>query len=159
MDTLDIHYPHPRHVKVDNGQDIEVWPLRTRQFGPFKRAAEPLLGLYNALAARKPGDLDWESFLILLPETELAALLADHMDDLIVAVAVALERKPEWVGALFLDDVLALVRAIIGANLDFFLQNLLPRIGAMMAENPPNPIPGATPSTPSPMPATAISAA
>jgi len=112
------------------GERIDLTPLKVGEVPAFARAVQPL-------AASLSASPDW------------LALMAEHGDTVIVAIAVATRRPVEWVAGLDLDEAVRLAEAVFGVNANFFMRRLLPaltaatdRAGALM-----------TPSTPGPMPA------
>ena len=56
------------------------------------------------------------------------ALLAEHGEAVIDAVAIASRRPPEWVTNLALDDAVRLAEAVFEVNADFFIQRVLPSL-------------------------------
>ena len=149
MEELNALFPRPKVVTLQGGP-VEVWPLRARQFGPFARAVGPLLDEFNRLAAlARPVDGGWT---VDLAPAGWAALISAHADTVIRAVAVALEKKPEEIGALFLDELVSLAATVVEVNADFFARRLLPTAMAAMGKA----LAGPTPSTGSSDPDTGI---
>jgi hypothetical protein len=153
MDVLDIQFPQPVIVPIV-GEDLAVYPLRARQFGPFRRSAAALLAVYNDLATHKAEtapEQPWLAYLADLSPARWVELVCGHMDDVVAALAVAIERPPEWVGALFLHDILQLARTVVRVNLDFFLKLLLSlEAGATERTGPIISTPSSEPATPIP---------
>lgn len=153
MEELDALFPQPTVVTLKSGP-VEVWPLRARQFGPFARAVAPLLGEFNRLSAQaRP--VEGGGWTVGLAPADWAALVWDHADTVIRAVAVALEKKPAEIGALFLDELVSLAATVVEVNADFFARRLLPTALEAMGKA----LAGPTPSTGSSEPDTETSAA
>ncbi|TXT26194.1 MAG: hypothetical protein FD131_4311 [Rhodocyclaceae bacterium] len=74
---------------------------------------------------------------------------------MILALAIACRRPPEWVSLLALDDAIRLAEAVFGANADFFIRRVVPEI-TRVSQRIGTVIPGATPSPGSSGPDTAI---
>lgn len=123
MGELNVLIPSPVPVKLSDGQAVEVWPLRARQFAPFAAAAEPLMDEYEYFLQAGDaagGPAYWR------------ALVQRRADDVIAALAVALELPAERIGDLFLDDLLALAAKVIEVNLDFLSQRVTPMAAQAM---------------------------
>ena len=115
---------------VIGGERLELTPLKVGDVPAFARAVQPV-------AASLSASPDW------------LALLAEHGEAVIDAVAIASRRPPEWVTNLALDDAVRLAEAVFEVNADFFIQRVLPslteaatRISTLAAR-----IPGATQSS------------
>ena len=109
---------------------LELTPLKVGELPAFARAVQPV-------AASLSASPDW------------LALLADHGEAVIEAVAIATRRPVDWVAGLDLDEATRLAEAVFEVNADFFIQRVLPglteaaaRISTLGAR-----IPGATHSS------------
>ena len=121
--------PVPASVEIA-GEHIELTPLKVGEVPAFARAVQPI-------AASLSASPDW------------LAILAEHGEAVISALAIATRRPVDWVAGLELDDAVHLAEAVFGVNADFFIRRLLPsvtqaaaRIGLALE----NPTPGAMPS-------------
>ena len=94
---------------VIGGERLELTPLKVGDVPAFARAVQPL-------AASLSASPDW------------LALLAEHGEAVIDAVAIASRRPPEWVTNLALDDAVRLAEAVFEVNADFFIQRVLPSL-------------------------------
>lgn len=164
MDELRAIFPEPVRLDIA-GEPVEIRPLRARQFGPFAAAVEPLLEAYGqvradiaarqALPAEDGEILDWTQAAGRLGAEYWVNLVSRHADALIPALAVALDRPREWVGDLYLDDLVRLALAVFEVNADFFARRMMPAaleiLGRML------PAAGGTPATGSSAPGTATS--
>ena len=115
---------------VIGGERLELTPLKVGDVPAFARAVQPV-------AASLSASPDW------------LALLADHGEAVIEAVAIASRRPIDWVAGLGLDEATRLAEAVFEVNADFFIQRVLPglteaatRISTLGAR-----IPGATHSS------------
>ena len=94
---------------VIGGERLELTPLKVGDVPAFARAVQPV-------AASLSASPDW------------LALLAEHGEAVIDAVAIASRRPPEWVTNLALDDAVHLAEAVFEVNADFFIQRVLPSL-------------------------------
>ena len=121
--------PVPASVEIA-GERIELTPIKVGEVPAFARAVQPI-------AASLSASPDW------------LAILAEHGEAVISALAIATRRPVDWVAGLDLDEAVRLAEVVFGVNADFFIRRLLPsvtqaaaRIG--LALEPPTP--GAMPS-------------
>ena len=94
---------------VIGGEPLELTPIRVGELPAFARAVQPV-------AVSLSASPDW------------LALLAEHGEAVIDAVAIASRRPPEWVTNLALDDAVRLAEAVFEVNADFFIQRVLPSL-------------------------------
>jgi len=90
------------------GERLEIRPLTVGQLPAFTRAIRGIELLWTA------------------EELDVMALVADHGEALINAVAIATCRPVVWVAGLGADAFIALVSAILELNADFFVRRVLP---------------------------------
>lgn len=100
--------PVPASVEIA-GEHIELTPLKVGEVPAFARAVQPI-------AASLSASPDW------------LALLAEHGEAVIAALAVATRRPVDWVAGLDLDEAVRLAEVVFGANADFFIRRLLPSV-------------------------------
>ena len=116
---------------VIGGERLELTPLKVGDVPAFARAVQPV-------AASLSVSPDW------------LALLAEHGEAVIDAVAIASRRPPEWVTNLALDDAVRLAEAVFEVNADFFIQRVLPSLteaATRVSQTLGVQIPGAMPSS------------
>jgi len=121
--------PVPASVEIA-GEHIELSPLKVGEVPAFARAVQPI-------AASLSASPDW------------LALLAEHGEAVIAALAIATRRPVEWVARLDLDEAVRLAEVVFGVNADFFIRRLLPsvtRAAARIGLALENPTHGAMPS-------------
>lgn len=119
----------PVPVTLDiGGERLELTPLRVGDVPAFARAVQPVASSLSASP-------DW------------LALLAEHGEAVIEAVAIASRRPGDWVTSLALDDAVRLAEAVFAVNADFFIQRVLPslteaatRVSQILAARIPGPI-------------------
>ncbi len=128
-DTFAALPPVPASVEIA-GERIDLTPLKVGEVPAFAHAVQPI-------AVSLSASPDW------------LALLAEHGEAVIAAVAIATRRPVDWVAGLDLDEAVRLAEAVFEVNADFFIRRLLPsvtqaaaRIGLALE----NPTPGAMPS-------------
>ena len=107
-DVLSALPPVPSSLVIA-GQTLEISPLKVGELPVFARTVQPLIGKLSA-------DPDW------------MRLLAQEGEAVILSIAVASRRAPDWVRALDLDDAIRLAEALFAANADFFVRRVLPEI-------------------------------
>jgi hypothetical protein len=90
-------------------ETIELTPIKMGELPAFSRAVQPI-------AIQLSASSDW------------LALISEHGEALIEALALATRRPHEWVAALELDDAVKLASIVFEVNADFFIQRLLPSI-------------------------------
>ena len=116
---------------VIGGERLELTPLKVGDVPAFARAVQPV-------AASLSASPDW------------LALLAEHGEAVIDAVAIASRRPPEWVTNLALDDAVHLAEAVFEVNADFFIHRVLPSLteaATRVSQSLGPRIPGAMPSS------------
>ena len=112
------------------GERIDLTPLKVGEVPAFARAVQPL-------AASLSASPDW------------LALLAEHGEAVIAAIAIATRRPVEWVAGLDLDEAVRLAEAVFAVNADFFIRRLLPSVtqaAARIGQTLESPTRGAMPS-------------
>jgi hypothetical protein len=120
---------------VIGGEILEISPLKVGELPAFARAV-------RSIASKVTSDPDW------------LRLLSEDGESVLLALAIACRRPPDWVAALALDDAIRLAEAIFGANADFFIQRVVPEI-TRVSQQIKTVIPGAMPSPGSSGPDTA----
>lgn len=122
--------PVPLSIEIA-GERIDLTPLKVGEVPAFARAVQPI-------AVGLSASPDW------------LALLADHGEAVIAAIAIATRRPVVWVAGLDLDEAVRLAEAVFGVNADFFIRRLLPSVtqaAARIGQTLESPTPGATPSS------------
>ena len=122
--------PVPLSIEIA-GERIDLTPLKVGEVPAFARAVQPI-------AAGLSASPDW------------LALLADHGEAVIAAIAIATRRPVVWVAGLDLDEAVRLAEAVFGVNADFFIRRLLPSVtqaAARIGQTLESPTPGVTPSS------------
>lgn len=147
MDDLAQLFPVPVEVPTSIGA-VAVLPVRGRQLGRFAQVCAPLVERYQALRL-----IDANSGLDRLPLQHWRALIDEHADEVIEALAVAVERPAAEIGALFIDELLQLAATVVRVNANFFVERLLPTMMAIRADLMAGPTPSTAstgPDTPTP---------
>ena len=94
---------------VIGGERLELTPIKVGEVPAFAKAVQPV-------ALSLSASPDW------------LALLAEHGEAVIEAVAIASRRPAEWVRDLELDEAVRLAEAVFEVNADFFIQRVLPSL-------------------------------
>ena len=126
--------PAPETVII-GGETLDITPLKVGELPAFARAV-------RLVASGLGPDPDW------------LRLFSEEGESVILALAVACRRPPEWVGTLALDDAIRLAQAVFEANADFFIRRVVPEI-TRVSQQISAAIPGAMPSADSSGPGTA----
>ncbi len=122
--------PVPLSIEIA-GERIDLTPLKVGEVPAFARAVQPI-------AAGLSASPDW------------LALLADHGEAVIAAIAIATRRPVVWVAGLDLDEAVRLAEVVFGVNADFFIRRLLPSVtqaAARIGQTLESPTRGAMPSS------------
>ena len=122
--------PVPASVEIA-GEHIELTPLKVGEVPAFARAVQPI-------AASLSASPDW------------LAILAEHGEAVIAALAIATRRPVDWVAGLGLDEAVRLAEAVFEVNADFFIQRVLPSLteaATRVSQTLGVQIPGAMPSS------------
>lgn len=129
MDDFATFPPQPQSLEIA-GDTLALTPIRVGEVPALLAAIKPIAPhLVN-------GDPDW------------LALLTEHGDAILDALAIAARRPREWVEALSLDDAVLLATALFEVNVDFFVQRVVPAIQSAAARIDRNVrAAGMTPST------------
>ncbi len=128
-DTFAVLPPVPVSVEIA-GERIDLSPLKVGEMPAFARAVQPI-------AASLSASPDW------------LALMAEHGESAIAAIAVSTRRPVEWVAGLDLDEAVRLAEVVFGVNADFFIRRLLPSVtqaAARIGQTLESPTRGAMPS-------------
>ncbi len=125
QNTLAALPPVPESVVI-GGETLEIGALRVGELPAFARAV-------RSIASKVTSDPDW------------LRLLSEDGESVILALAIACRRPPDWVAALALDEAIRLAEAIFGANADFFIRRVVPEI-TRASQQITTVIPGAMPS-------------
>lgn len=118
------------------GQDTEVRPLGLYQIPAFARAVQPMLPRLVAMISDS-GEVN---------PLVAADLLADHGDDLIEAMRLALGLSKAEMAKVGADEFLEAIPAVLSINRDFFARRLIPAMKRAAAAAAAGRGTGATPS-------------
>lgn len=93
---------------------LELTPLKVGELPAFTRAIRPF-------AERLGTEPDW------------LALLAEHGEAVLAALAIASRRPRTWIDGLDLDEAIRLAEALLEVNADFFVRRVSPQIARAAA--------------------------
>jgi len=108
------------------GQRLTISPLLVGELPAMLKAVRPF-------AEQLTGEPDW------------LALLCDHGDALLAALALASRQPRDRVDALALDEAITLAAAVFEVNADFFVRRVAPKVGDL-AQSLNSRLAGSTPS-------------
>lgn len=122
---LDTLVPQTQVLELA-GQRLTISPLVVGELPAMLKAVRPF-------AEQLTGEPDW------------LALLCDHGDALLTALALASRQPRDRVDALALDEAITLAAAVFEVNADFFVRRVAPRVGDL-AQSLNGHLAGSTPS-------------
>ncbi|MGD7268482.1 hypothetical protein ACQCQ6_25565 [Ralstonia pseudosolanacearum] len=128
MNDLDKLIPQPAELTV-GGETLAIQPLKVGRLPAFLRAISPTLQQLNAT------QIDW------------LGLFIERGDDLLQAVAIAVDKPRAWVDALAADEAILLAAKVVEVNADFFTRTVLPRLDGLFAHVTQAAASGSTPSS------------
>ncbi|MHA6834868.1 hypothetical protein [Ralstonia pseudosolanacearum] len=128
MDDLDKLIPQPAELIV-GVETLAIQPLKVGRLPAFLRAISPTLQQLRA------------------PQIDWLGLFIEHGDDLLQAVAIAVDKPRAWVDALAADEAILLVAKVVEVNADFFTRTVLPRLDGLFARVTQAAASGSTPSS------------
>ncbi len=132
MDDTEVIAPVGQSVVLGDGGTIRIEPLRVGQLPAFLRAIRPIMEAVRGQGAGDPEEIDLVPVFMEAPEAFIEA----------IGVATGLDR--ETLDALGMDDLVALARAVIEVNTDFFVRRVAPLLkgetgsGATPPPGPPS---------------------
>lgn len=114
--------PIERFIDI-KGDKVELKNIKIGKLSRIVTLLQPM-----AAFLPKPGDTPKKNPI------NFAAIILHHTDDAIDLLAVLLDRPREWVANLDMDDFVLLLSSTVEANLDFFIQKVLPCVSAAMGK-------------------------
>ncbi len=100
--------PEPMVLKI-GGENLDITPLRIGELPAFARAVKPIA-----------------AHLTLKPDWML--ILGEDGEALILALALACRRPPEWLAGLSLDEAIQVAEVVFEVNADFFIRRVVPQL-------------------------------
>lgn len=107
-------------VKSKNNERVEIPEITVRKFKPIFTALGPLAGHFKGKKGAE--------------EMNLAALVAEHEEDVVKLLGVVVDRDADWVYSLKADEMFDLFGKALEVNLDFFIQKVLPSLSGAMVK-------------------------
>lgn len=68
--------------------------------------------------------------LLMVDEIDWVAVITQHGEQLLAAMAIAARKPQAWIDALSLDDAVVLATTLFEVNSDFFVQRVAPALQA-----------------------------
>ncbi|WP_197339840.1 hypothetical protein [Ralstonia solanacearum] len=128
MDDLNKLIPQPAELAV-GGEALVILPLKVGRLPDFLRAISPTLQQLKA------------------PQIDWLWLFIEHGDDLLQAVAIAVDKPRAWIDGLAADEAILLAAKVVEVNADFFTRTVLPRLDGLIGQVVSGPArSGSTPS-------------
>ena len=98
------------------GEPLLVKPLKVGQLPGFLRAISPVM---QQMAST---EIDW------------LGLFGERGDDLLSAIAIAVDKPRAWVDELAADEAILLAAKVIEVNADFFTRTVMPRLDGLIVQ-------------------------
>lgn len=98
------------------GEALALKPLKVGQMPAFLRAISPVMQHLGQ------------------PQIDWLALFGERGDDLLSAIAIAVNKPRVWVDELAADEAILLAAKVIEINADFFTRTVLPRLDGLFAQ-------------------------
>ena len=130
MTDLENLIPQPQEITV-NGESLAITPLKVGQLPGFLRAITPVMQHLSG------------------PQIDWLALFGQHGEDLLGAMAIAVNKPRTWVDALPADAAIVLCAKVMEVNADFFTRMVLPQLDGLFAHIPKVGSQQVNPATPS----------
>ena len=127
MSELDTLVPPEFELSL-NGETLQLSPLRVGQMPAFLRILAPIMKDLTQ------DQIDW------------LELFGERGDDLLSAVAIAINKPRNWVDELAADEAILLAAKVIEVNADFFTKMVIPKLGTLFEHIPSSDKDGSTPS-------------
>jgi hypothetical protein len=121
------------------GLTLVVKPLNIGKFPKFTRAVRPMFAALAGAISSDPSGNPGEGGGLEINVSTIVDLVADHGESMIEAAAVATDKNQAWISEGSPGEFIALVRAIIEVNADFFAQAV-----ARMTTQAPGPTPSSS---------------
>lgn len=115
MADLNDVIPQPMTVTL-SGETLAVTPIK---LGQLPRFAGAVAGIWHLFAVEG--------------EPDYLAILTQGGEDLLDALAIALNKPRAWVDALDLAEAIQALQVVIEVNGDFFTQRVVPALTQMRA--------------------------
>lgn len=115
MSDLDILVPQPVELTIA-GEILAIRPLKVGQMPAFLRAITPVMHQLTG------NSINW------------LALLGEHGDELLSAIAIAVGKPRDWVDELAADEAILLSAKVIEVNADFFTRTVMPKLGGLFEQ-------------------------
>ena len=114
MSELETLIPAGADVVIA-GEALTIRPLKVGQLPAFLRAITPVMRQITG------GEIDW------------LALFGERGNDLLSAVAIAIDKPRAWIDDLTADEALVLAAKVIEVNADFFTRTVMPQVEGLFA--------------------------
>jgi hypothetical protein len=114
MSELETLIPAGADVVIA-GEALTIRPLKVGQLPAFLRTIAPVMRQITG------GEIDW------------LALFGERGNDLLSAVAIAIDKPRAWIDDLTADEALVLAAKVIEINADFFTRTVMPQVEGLFA--------------------------
>ncbi len=115
MSELDILVGGGEELVI-GGESLVIRPLKVGQLPAFLRALSPTMQL------------------LIQPKVDWLALFGERGDDLLQAIAIAINKPRDWMDELEADAAVVLAAKVIEVNSDFFIRTVMPRLDALLTQ-------------------------
>ncbi len=113
------------------GETFTLSPFKFGQLPTATRLLKPVAGALSAGGVFSIQNVAGETQFLLASDWPLKVveLIADGGEDVLKFVAFASGKPIEWVNGLDADEGIALAKAVLEVNADFFVRRVLPLLG------------------------------
>jgi len=101
---------------IVGGEALAIKPLKVGQMPAFLRTISPVMQHLTRT------EIDW------------LTLFGDHGDDLLSAIAIAVNKPRTWVDDLAADEAILLAAKVIEVNADFFTRTVMPKLEGLFTQ-------------------------
>ena len=129
MTDLETLFPG-REISA-GGETLTLSPFKFGQLPTATRLLKPVASALSAGGVFSIQSVGGEAQFLLASDWPLKVveLVADGGEDVLKFVAFAAGKPLEWVNGLDADDGIALAKAVLEVNADFFVRRVLPLLG------------------------------
>lgn len=127
----DLETLFPGRAISAGGETFTLTPFKFGQLPTATRLLKPVAGALSAGGVFSIQSVGGETQFLLASDWPLkvVGLVADGGEDVLKFVAFAAGKPIEWVNGLDADEGIALAKAVLEVNADFFVHRVLPLLG------------------------------
>lgn len=121
---LEVLFPTGKEVTVA-GEVLRITPFKAGQLPRVFKAVDPISAyIYQAFTNNIEGNA----------ATVITSIMAQGGDNVLELASIGARKPRAWVDDLELDELIAVVSAVLEVNVSFFVQKVLPTITNSLAK-------------------------